>query len=493
MTHGEHKDLKAFLRKRRQQDAAGFGAAPPMDAGKIWNETQPASTPPEDKQANAPTVDRSRSAAAKSSPCSLGDRILTGLAILSLGMLMTGAIGAYLSNGARRVAATARSESAASSASRVDELQRRMTQLDELYGKRLQALDTQVTQAMEPYDARLRAVEDRLKTPAAADEAGRLQALESRLDRLDASAYEARLTAIENRLDQTYAPEYAGLQNMEDRRAQGYAGYDARLRQLESRLMQLQIPYQRRLHELERRLAYASARLDYLSARMESFTSDNAGVMQANARLHANPPAAVPAATPDAAPAAPWFQPAPQPIPPAITGTVQADERTGRTPFPVVTTLPGAASLVAAEALADDVPPPPANGEPEAEPTDEARDAAVMDQTSATANTQTPPAPAHATPDEATPDSRGEDNPEQSATGVWTINLASYASKGIASRKLADFGRKGVRAEQAVATVHGKTIYRVRVAGFDSYKAAMAQAETIRQQLGLKEIWVTKR
>ena len=57
---------------------------------------------------------------------------------------------------------------------------------------------------------------------------------------------------------------------------------------------------------------------------------------------------------------------------------------------------------------------------------------------------------------------------------------------------LADFERKGVNAEQAVASVNGKTIYRVRISGFDTRKAATVRAKSIRQQLGLKDTWITR-
>jgi DedD protein len=99
---------------------------------------------------------------------------------------------------------------------------------------------------------------------------------------------------------------------------------------------------------------------------------------------------------------------------------------------------------------------------------------------------------AHETPNEPAREIRQDSLPSQRGTGDWVINLASYASEAIAARKLADFERKGVTAEQVAATVSGKTIYRVRIAGFDTRKAATARAEAIRQQLGLAETWVTK-
>ena len=83
--------------------------------------------------------------------------------------------------------------------------------------------------------------------------------------------------------------------------------------------------------------------------------------------------------------------------------------------------------------------------------------------------------------------------PSVSGDGDWFINLASYVSESIAARKLADFKRKGVNAEQSVATVNGRTIYRVRIAGFDTRKSAVERAETVRGQLGLKETWISRR
>jgi len=97
-----------------------------------------------------------------------------------------------------------------------------------------------------------------------------------------------------------------------------------------------------------------------------------------------------------------------------------------------------------------------------------------------------------ASPVETAPEIHQESPPHETGTGDWVINLASYASETIAARKLADFERKGVTAEQSVASVNGKTIYRVRIAGFDTRKAATVRANSVRQQLGLKETWITR-
>ena len=74
--------------------------------------------------------------------------------------------------------------------------------------------------------------------------------------------------------------------------------------------------------------------------------------------------------------------------------------------------------------------------------------------------------------------------------GNWVINLASYLNEQTAARYMAAFRKKGVAAEMVAASVQGKTIYRVRLAGFDNREDARAIAPTVKRQLGLKDIWV---
>ncbi|HUT39951.1 MAG TPA: SPOR domain-containing protein [Gammaproteobacteria bacterium] len=97
--------------------------------------------------------------------------------------------------------------------------------------------------------------------------------------------------------------------------------------------------------------------------------------------------------------------------------------------------------------------------------------------------TEPPPAPAQQPAPKVQPPGEGD----------WVINLASYNSRGIASRKLAEFVDGGVAAEQVKAEVNGSTVYRLRVPGFDSYRAASAEAGAIRAQLGLADTWVARR
>jgi cell division protein FtsN len=95
------------------------------------------------------------------------------------------------------------------------------------------------------------------------------------------------------------------------------------------------------------------------------------------------------------------------------------------------------------------------------------------------------PVPQHAPPAAPVAPPPGE--------GDWVINLASYANESYASRKAAEFVDEGVSVEQVAATVKGKTIYRLRVAGFDSFRAASAEAGNIRTRLGLQDTWVARR
>lgn len=79
------------------------------------------------------------------------------------------------------------------------------------------------------------------------------------------------------------------------------------------------------------------------------------------------------------------------------------------------------------------------------------------------------------------------------ATGNWVINIASYANERVARRKLAQMQQQGVDVELVKAEVNGKTLYRARVFGFASRRAATAASAEIKSKLGLEEIWITKR
>ena len=485
MSHRDHKEPNEFSQKMRNEGRAGFGAGPWSDPAKIGVKARPAITPPGNTRTRpgSPPV-RSD----KQPPCRLGDRILTGLAIMALGMLITGAMGAYLSYDSQRVATTTRSEPVAAAGlpeahdARFVKIEKKLTQLNDFYGERLRSLETKLAQTVDPYEARLTRVESRLE---ASGDPGVPQA------QFNVSGYEARLSALENRLDQDYAPYHAELREMENRMGQGYASYQARLREIEGRLMQIQIPYEQRLQALEQRLIYASARLDHLSAEMESLIDNNTAIIEASAAMQADPPAALPVADSRDIPAdnaaSQWRQPASSMENTAMVADTFSASRVAPAPVPIPNGVARAAGSQTSMSTAQDMPP---TSESTPGMTEVLEDDGMIAPPGAIAHDEAPQT--QADPVETTREINRETPPRQSGTGDWVINLASYANESIAARKLADFESKGVNAEQSVASVNGRTIYRVRIAGFDTRTAATVRANSVRQQLGLKETWITR-
>jgi SPOR domain len=485
MSHRDHKEPNEFSQKMRHEGKAGFGAGPWSNPAKIGVKTRPAVMPPGNNRTRpgSPPVQPDKNA-----PCRLGDRILTGLAIMSLGMLITGTMGAYLSYDSQREATTTRSEIVASAGhlespdARFVELERKLTQLDDLYSERFHSLETNIAQTVDPYEARLTKVESRLEGSGDPD-AARPQDSEIPQAPFNAASYDARLTTLENRLDQDVAPYHAELRDMENRMGQGYASFEARLREIEGRLMQIQIPVEQRLQAMEQRLIYASARLDHLSAEMDSLIDNNTTMIEARAALQADPPAALSVAAPRIVPVDNAASQSSMEI--AATADTSFDNPVA----PASNEVVRAARSQQSTAIAQHMPP---TGKSMAVMT-EVPETGVMIAPSPRIDIAQAEAPrTHARPVETAREVRQESPPRQTGTGDWVINLASYASESIAARKLADFGRKGVTAEQSVASVNGKTIYRVRITGFDTRKAARDRAESIRQQLGLKETWITR-
>jgi hypothetical protein len=79
------------------------------------------------------------------------------------------------------------------------------------------------------------------------------------------------------------------------------------------------------------------------------------------------------------------------------------------------------------------------------------------------------------------------------ATGQWVINLSSYTRLSTAERMLAVFKQKGVDAEIFTTTINDKPMHRIRVAGFANSRSAKAEISTLEQQLGLNDAWISKR
>ena len=78
-------------------------------------------------------------------------------------------------------------------------------------------------------------------------------------------------------------------------------------------------------------------------------------------------------------------------------------------------------------------------------------------------------------------------------TGKWVINISSYTRKSTAERMLAVFKQKGIEAEVFTTMINDKPMHRIRVAGFQSSRAARAGIPAIEQALGLDDVWVSRR
>jgi len=77
-------------------------------------------------------------------------------------------------------------------------------------------------------------------------------------------------------------------------------------------------------------------------------------------------------------------------------------------------------------------------------------------------------------------------------TGNWAINLGSYSSRNTADRMLEKFHRQDIAAELVTAVVNNRTMYRVRIPGFQTRQTAVAHAESLQQRLGLADVWIKR-
>lgn len=78
-------------------------------------------------------------------------------------------------------------------------------------------------------------------------------------------------------------------------------------------------------------------------------------------------------------------------------------------------------------------------------------------------------------------------------TGDWVVNLASYTRERTASRMLAKFRDQGVDAELVEVMINDKPMYRIRVAGFANSREARAQIAALEKQLGLEGVWIARK
>lgn len=77
--------------------------------------------------------------------------------------------------------------------------------------------------------------------------------------------------------------------------------------------------------------------------------------------------------------------------------------------------------------------------------------------------------------------------------GPWTINLISSPDKAYADRFSDTAKSKGIRTELQKIEVKGTPYWRVQVTGFATQGEAKATADTVKDKLGLTDIWIMKR
>ncbi|MGD2138320.1 MAG: SPOR domain-containing protein [Gammaproteobacteria bacterium] len=77
--------------------------------------------------------------------------------------------------------------------------------------------------------------------------------------------------------------------------------------------------------------------------------------------------------------------------------------------------------------------------------------------------------------------------------GAWVINLASLNTRKEAENFKSKAGMKGFDTSLKQVHVKGREYWRVRVTGLDSLEEARTRGEAIKERLGLKEIWISKR
>jgi cell division septation protein DedD len=77
--------------------------------------------------------------------------------------------------------------------------------------------------------------------------------------------------------------------------------------------------------------------------------------------------------------------------------------------------------------------------------------------------------------------------------GPWVINLASSSSEAAADRLAEKARSRGIQTQQQPVTVKGKQFWRVQITGFSTQEQARAYADTAREKLGLKYVWIMKR
>jgi|GEM_PF-3229520 len=96
------------------------------------------------------------------------------------------------------------------------------------------------------------------------------------------------------------------------------------------------------------------------------------------------------------------------------------------------------------------------------------------------------------TPRRAAPAARPEPPPKPEPPPNWAVNLASLSDRETADRELERFVAAGIKATQQRVQTNGRTWYRLRVSGFNSYQEAKAYAEEVQRSPLVSSTWVAK-
>ena len=75
----------------------------------------------------------------------------------------------------------------------------------------------------------------------------------------------------------------------------------------------------------------------------------------------------------------------------------------------------------------------------------------------------------------------------------WVINLTSSPSQADADRFAAKVRSRGIETQQQQVTVKGNQYWRVQTTGFSTANEAQSYAGIVREKLGLRDVWITRR
>jgi hypothetical protein len=91
------------------------------------------------------------------------------------------------------------------------------------------------------------------------------------------------------------------------------------------------------------------------------------------------------------------------------------------------------------------------------------------------------------------PVSRHQTPVNTSKGGPWVINLTSSPSQADADRFAAKVRSRGIETQQQQVTVKGNHYWRVQTIGFSTADEAQSYAGIVREKLGLRDVWITRR